>query len=551
MGEYARQNDQNSSIDSDPIDISAHSKLRKRGLLGKNQLKDTMSYSNDSQIQPQIHQILLQNNFPVFGSSRLNHSGMGLSFHNQPQIDPNRLNYTARIDPNLSSSQFNLLKKYRPNTTFDYLNQSNYLQGGSGRGLSYLKSVWGLDSRFLLQKNSAFLTVKSKITQSDLKRRTRNVVKLSDYLHIPAEQKFDQIYDFLVSNRQFRFVDDIFCGNGSSLVNNMLRSDKLELGNLKWMRISEIYKKYSPVLFAKNFDDRDLVPGYLESSALAYTFSCLGHANSLASVFPNDQIYNIYGIYSVSLFVNDKPVEVIVDDLIPCVQLHGDHYEPAFTKMRPIGRTVEIWPHILAKAISKHLGSYENLTNLKVFDLLRMTVDGVPMASKIEPRSVLGFVEGSLKNGDFVLLRRKFDKMIHEQLCDVESTLVLGVEHLRGGVGGDEEVRGVETESGDFGLVLKNCDSFDDLNRKRMEALSRISGNYVNKLRMRLAEVVNVFAGYQVLLSRERFGFGERFEVAHKPGGFGCFRMILKVIFSNFPKKINLTFLWIFIILCV
>ena len=64
-------------------------------------------------------------------------------------------------------------------------------------------------------QNSGYFSVKSKISDYELQNRTNNLVKLSDYLHIDKNKKFQTIFDFFVEFRQFKFVDDIFQSKGS------------------------------------------------------------------------------------------------------------------------------------------------------------------------------------------------------------------------------------------------------------------------------------------------------------------------------------------------
>lgn len=72
--------------------------------------------------------------------------------------------------------------------------------------------------------------------------------------------------------------------------------------------------------------------------------------NRVISVF-NTRYFNPEGVYSVNLYKEGMPVEVIVDDFFPC---HDNYNDPLFVK--PNGR--ELWVMILEKAWAKFFGNY-------------------------------------------------------------------------------------------------------------------------------------------------------------------------------------------------
>jgi hypothetical protein len=360
-------------------------------------------------------------------------------------------------------------------------------------------------------QNSGYFSVKSKISDYELQNRTNNHVKLSDYLHIDKNKKFQTIFDFFVEFRQFKFVDDIFQSNSGSLLNNKLKSERKDWTGLKWMRLSEIYKNYDPCLFNEEYDDRDLIPGCFEDTYLPYALSCLGVSGRVKDLFPYEQLYNVYGVYMIQL--NDDGVlkQVVIDDYVPCVQVQGDLYEPVFSKGRPVGKKIELWPILVVKALAKHLGSYENLLNGSVFDLMRLTTEFTPIELPFIRSRVADVVADHLDQGNLVFLKRKPKSDSLKELVDADASMALSV-------------------SGNS-INLKNLVSFDDLTDSKLEKLTKIQGQYVNSNSLSGNELIDNFNRVLVMVNPAN-RFNETYELYHLPGGFSALELELEVIYS-------------------
>lgn len=73
----------------------------------------------------------------------------------------------------------------------------------------------------------------------------------------------------------------------------------------------------------------------------------------IKSIFKTKEV-NAAGCYVVTLYLTGEPIDVVLDDLIPCF----DHNQkPCFTKTN--GN--EIWVPLLEKAYAKLNGSYDNI----------------------------------------------------------------------------------------------------------------------------------------------------------------------------------------------
>jgi calpain-15 len=74
------------------------------------------------------------------------------------------------------------------------------------------------------------------------------------------------------------------------------------------------------------------------------------YPNRISKLFLNKEA-NQYGAYSVVIYINGVPTEVVVDDYFPCV-------DGVPMSAKPVGN--ELWVLILEKAWMKICGSYEN-----------------------------------------------------------------------------------------------------------------------------------------------------------------------------------------------
>lgn len=79
-------------------------------------------------------------------------------------------------------------------------------------------------------------------------------------------------------------------------------------------------------------------------------------------IYPDSM--NIYGIYSVKLFLDNCWKYVVVDEYIP---FNGE--KPAFAHSPDNN---EVWILILQKAFAKIVGGYVHLENLSIRDVFKM-----------------------------------------------------------------------------------------------------------------------------------------------------------------------------------
>lgn len=153
------------------------------------------------------------------------------------------------------------------------------------------------------------------------------------------------MYDQVLA-RKVNFIDEKFppklqtIGPDSKLDNDMRSS--------VWLRPGQIFNSNYELF--DGVDPDDIKQGSLGVCYYLSTISSLAEKETrVRPLFPfhNKEL----GFYVVSLYVNGKPTNIVVDDFMPCFR--GTN-EPMFTK--PNGK--EIWVMVLEKAWVKNFGSY-------------------------------------------------------------------------------------------------------------------------------------------------------------------------------------------------
>ena len=117
-----------------------------------------------------------------------------------------------------------------------------------------------------------------------------------------------------------------------------LSKDRGFQSNLKWMRISEIFKGrnimlWNPSKLTQNLTSgSDFCPSYLVQA-----LNCLRTSPKFLSVLFDDQVPNQNGVYYVKIFINSHWKVVIIDDYIPVIETFVNSvatYQPIFTDIQ-------------------------------------------------------------------------------------------------------------------------------------------------------------------------------------------------------------------------
>ena len=123
--------------------------------------------------------------------------------------------------------------------------------------------------------------------------------------------------------------------------------------NADWQRPHEILQKkdYSAIHLFDDINPNDVSQGILGVCYFLSSMSAIAEYPSRLMKIFNTKESNPYGVYSVTLYSQGVPTEIIVDDHFPCYKNGGG---PLFSK--PKGE--ELWALILEKAWAKLFGNY-------------------------------------------------------------------------------------------------------------------------------------------------------------------------------------------------
>jgi hypothetical protein len=130
-----------------------------------------------------------------------------------------------------------------------------------------------------------------------------------------------------------------------------------------WKRIQEIHPGAQFII--DGIAPSDVLRGSLHDSYIFSAITAVAECPArIGRLFPPIRSRSPTGVYMVRLMVDGVVQEVIVDDYIP-VNTRG---QPFFAQIRK----GEFWPLILEKAIAKVNGSYANILEGQISNILRM-----------------------------------------------------------------------------------------------------------------------------------------------------------------------------------
>eukprot|EP01062_Namystynia_karyoxenos_P063111 TRINITY_DN55929_c0_g1_i1.p2 TRINITY_DN55929_c0_g1~~TRINITY_DN55929_c0_g1_i1.p2 ORF type:complete len:469 (+),score=151.93 TRINITY_DN55929_c0_g1_i1:63-1409(+) len=146
-----------------------------------------------------------------------------------------------------------------------------------------------------------------------------------------------------------KYNDKSFPPDGKSLGGEFAADRGVE-----WVRAPDLHSgnEAEMVLFQGSIEPSDVCQGGIGNCWLMSAFACMAeYPGALQNIFHNRE-RSRRGKYTVTLYENGQPVDVTVDDRIPC-----KNGRPLFAK--PNGH--EMWVMLLEKAVAKFCGSYDKL----------------------------------------------------------------------------------------------------------------------------------------------------------------------------------------------
>lgn len=171
---------------------------------------------------------------------------------------------------------------------------------------------------------------------------------------IPSDTR---VYELLTqyARNGGHFIDPDFKASLESIITEKQHTFINHFKKAVWKRPDELFKCSFPEIFLfDTVDPHDIAQGILGVCYFLSALSALAEFPSrLTQVFVNEHS-NKYGVYGMTLYIKGIPVEIVIDDYIPCFGDKKNQNQPLFSK--PKGK--ELWVLLAEKAWAKVYKNY-------------------------------------------------------------------------------------------------------------------------------------------------------------------------------------------------
>ncbi len=171
------------------------------------------------------------------------------------------------------------------------------------------------------------------------------------------------------------FTDDLFPPNETSLIGS--NENKIHIPNLyhtenrinpsqiEWKRPSEIFGHNKYLLFEDKIEISDIIQGTLNDCSFLASLGALSkYPNLIFQIFKTKTV-NQNGLYELIFFIDGEFQIIIIDDYLP---VNKNTKKLVFAK----NKNYEIWVCLIEKAWAKLYGSYNNITNIWMHQVLEV-----------------------------------------------------------------------------------------------------------------------------------------------------------------------------------
>ena len=171
------------------------------------------------------------------------------------------------------------------------------------------------------------------------------------------------------------FIDNLFPPNENSLINpkdkniqnsnSIHHTNKINPSQIEWKRPSEIFGQKKYLIFEDKIEISDILQGSLNDCPLLASLGALAKYPNLIFQLFKTKTVNENGLYEIIFFIDGEFQIIIIDDYLP---VNKNTKNLAFAK----NKNNEIWVCLIEKAWAKLNGSYNNITNNWMHQILEV-----------------------------------------------------------------------------------------------------------------------------------------------------------------------------------
>jgi hypothetical protein len=289
-----------------------------------------------------------------------------------------------------------------------------------------LKNNWKLKSKFKLTMNVPDKDVQYSYVEADEKKLLSQIEEAKRKLwDIPFEHLPRDEIEKILEQKSMKYMDLEYLPNDEAMVNARYGETMKDIFDyvVHWRRpedfctgenVNESELKEIKIFNYNEPEPNDIQQGILPDNHLASALSALAEKyNLIKRIFKSD-VYSKGGIYGVKLCINGEWVNIMVDDLFPCIPLSN----PLVS--RSPGN--ELWVLILEKALAKVLECYYALINVNISDFFLMLTGCPTLYVNLEEMIKTEGVEACLKKIKQFVVDKKYLTVAVSRTVDLDPT---------------------------------------------------------------------------------------------------------------------------------
>ena len=318
----------------------------------------------------------------------------------QKKIENNKSIETKNINKHCIFNNKNFLKKINNfskiknkiifNSNINSIMTNNSSNVSTNTSCNYLRNLQ--NHKLSCQIKGTYSNVLSDVTiKTSLAEKRRNSLEMKkndvdkhECLYISENERITY-YSFknqiISSTFTTNFIDCYFPPSNLSIISpSSKKTIEIEENEIYWLRLNEIFQGNYKIFEQENKNSTikqkmsQANQGWMENSSVISSLICLCQEFSIiknvfvttTSISPEE-----IGQYQLLFYINSTPTLVIIDDYFPC--LKGTRI-PLFARCD----SNNIWPMLIEKGLAKIYGSYYDLQNATVSEIIKL-IANVPV----------------------------------------------------------------------------------------------------------------------------------------------------------------------------